>query len=832
MLGENAAYLAQNGELVYDYSSLFSFEVLQASGLNATSTLASATDAFRSTSGLSLDFSRVYNQGISSRYETGILGYGWNYSYDYYLEEVTEDNAIRFYNPTGGFRLYVDDGNGGYESDSDLDFSTLVKNNDNSYTLTESNGVVYQFNPNLSWQSFTQSNGSSLTATYSNNKLSKVTHSDGQYLEFTYNNQNRLSKITDDLGQESTYSYDSSGEQLTQVTDFNDQVLNYTYNNDRGLTRVSNEIGNEINYSYDSQQRLSRISLKDNAQAITYSYNNTGIVTITDENDRSSKLFYDDRGNLIKTEDELGQVIKFDNNDDRTITTLPDGTTSTITYNEQGYAEKITDGLGNEISLNFDPLTGNLQWLRDANNNPLQYTYDANNNLSAITYADNSVETFTNDDEGKLIEYVNRRGDKTGYDYNDDGLLISQENADGTSFSYTYDTLGNLRSSTDSQGTTTFDYNSKNQLTKITYPTGRFLEYSYDDAGNRTQIKGSDGYTINYAYDDVGRITSLKDGSDNLIVSYDYDNLRRLEREDKGNGTYTTYQYDEIDRLTGIIHYTADDTINSRFDYTYDRVGSIATMTTLDGEWTYDYDSNGQLINAVFDSTNNQIANQDITYVYDGAGNRIQTIINGQNNDYTSNNLNQYSSVGATVYDYDTDGNLISKTQGSDIWTYDYNFQNQLVKVVEPNNIVTEYEYDAFGDRIATIYDGVRTEYVIDPSGFGNVVAEYDSDGNLIANYSHGLGLETRFDGSDSAYYDFNQIGSTVGLTGSNGNSYLNSYSYLPFGGELSQTEAITNPFEFVGEYGVMEEANGLDFMRARYYDSNLGRFTSPNRLG
>ena len=136
------------------------------------------------------------------------------------------------------------------------------------------------------------------------------------------------------------------------------------------------------------------------------------------------------------------------------------------------------------------------------------------------------------------------------------------------------------------------------------------------------------------------------------------------------------------------------------------------------------------------------------------------------------------------------------------------------------------------GNRIATVYNGQRTEYVTDPFGLGNVVGEYNAAGNPIASYTYGLGLVQRTSTSDgAAYYDSDAIGSTVGLSGGTG-SYLDRYSYSPFGGELSKTEAIANPFEFVGQYGVMEDANGLDFMRARHYDSALGRFIAIDPIG
>lgn len=285
-------------------------------------------------------------------------------------------------------------------------------------------------------------------------------------------------------------------------------------------------------------------------------------------------------------------------------------------------------------------------------------------------------------------------------------------------------------------------------------------------------------------------------------------------------------------QLTSLINYAPDDSVNSRFDYSYDELGRKVGVSTLDGDWTYSYDATSQLTGAVFASTNPEIPDQNLSYTYDAAGNRLQTIVNSETTEYSANNLNQYKTAGDVAYDYDADGNLISKTDGDEVTTYEYNSENFLVRVVEPNGVETKYEYDVLGNRIATIYDGERTEYLIDPFGLGDVVGEYDEDGNLVANYTHGLGLESRSDESNTtAFYDFNDLGSTVNLTSSRG-EILNQYAYAPFGQEIRETEAITNPFEFVGEFGVTEEPNGLDFMRARYYDSEQGRFTSPDPIG
>ena len=225
------------------------------------------------------------------------------------------------------------------------------------------------------------------------------------------------------------------------------------------------------------------------------------------------------------------------------------------------------------------------------------------------------------------------------------------------------------------------------------------------------------------------------------------------------------------------------------------------------------------------------IPDQNLTYVYDRAGNRIKTIQNGLTTTYQSNNLDQYTTVGSAIYNYNANGNLLSKVEGNDTWSYTYDNQNRLISVIEPDGSQTKYEYDALGYRIATTYNNERTDYLIDPFRGGNIVGEYDTSGNLISEYAYGLGLVSRTDANDiKAYYDHNGIGSTVSLTGEKG-EILNSYEYLPFGKNLFEAEKIFNPFEYIGQWGVMEEINGLNFMRARYYSSAEARFLSPDPL-
>lgn len=195
----------------------------------------------------------------------------------------------------------------------------------------------------------------------------------------------------------------------------------------------------------------------------------------------------------------------------------------------------------------------------------------------------------------------------------------------------------------------------------------------------------------------------------------------------------------------------------------------------------------------------------------DAAGNRIIVSDNGTTTDYATNTLNQYTTLGNASYGYDADGNLTGKTENGVTTHYGYDAENHLICVTTPND-TWQYEYDALGNRIASIHNGASTVYQIDPTGLVNVTAEFDGSGQLSAYYSYGLGLESRAGKNGSNYYDFDVSGSTSGLTDTNG-TYTNRFSYLPFGENITSIKTVANPFEYVGQWGVMNEGNGLDWI-------------------
>ena len=257
----------------------------------------------------------------------------------------------------------------------------------------------------------------------------------------------------------------------------------------------------------------------------------------------------------------------------------------------------------------------------------------------------------------------------------------------------------------------------------------------------------------------------------------------------------------------------------------------------LDGEWVYTYDADGQLIHAVFTPNNSDpdgLTAQDIQYLYDPAGNRISETVNGVVTTYAVNNVNEYTSSTTngitTSYQYDAAGNLTQEASAQGTTSYNYDEENRLTGVAGAEGL-WNYQYDALGNRNATTHDGQTTDYLVDPAGLGSVVGEYDL-GGLIAHYTYGLGLVSRTDATGSAaYYDFDALGSTIGLTSPEGR-YVNTYNYLPFGEQLNVSESIANPFGYLGQWGVIDDRNGLLYMRARYALPQLGRFGVEDPLG
>ncbi|MGC7878065.1 RHS repeat-associated core domain-containing protein [Desulforudis sp. 1031] len=78
--------------------------------------------------------------------------------------------------------------------------------------------------------------------------------------------------------------------------------------------------------------------------------------------------------------------------------------------------------------------------------------------------------------------------------------------------------------------------------------------------------------------------------------------------------------------------------------------------------------------------------------------------------------------------------------------------------------------------------------------------------------------------------YHFGLRASTVALTDENG-SVTDRYQYAPYGELVGHEGTSDTPFLYNGRDGVMTDANGLYYMRARYYNPQVHYFLSKDTL-
>ena len=166
MLDDEAAYLGQLGEDVTDVSDLWSFAVMQADGLSPTPELASTTDLDVAVPGdVSLDFTRIYQEPISSREALGPLGYGWTDDWQYSLS-VASDGTVTVTMPSGEQRVFQPDSRGSDYFDQPGDYGILTEGAGGTFSLQETDGQIEEFNANGTLDYIQDTNGNRITAGY------------------------------------------------------------------------------------------------------------------------------------------------------------------------------------------------------------------------------------------------------------------------------------------------------------------------------------------------------------------------------------------------------------------------------------------------------------------------------------------------------------------------------------------------------------------------------------------------------------------------------------------------------------------------------------------
>ncbi|EAQ79300.1 Calx-beta domain-containing protein [Blastopirellula marina] len=727
--------------------------------------------------------------------------------------------------------------------------------------------------------------------------IASITEADGVVTEFEYDQYGNLTKTTYAVGTTdeafTTATYDAAGNMLTET----------------------DELGNTTTYTYDSLDRVISITSSDpdgagplSATVISYAYNAFDLVAMETINGRTTSYTYDSDGRLSSITEE--------DPDDTGLLASPE---TSYTYDTDGNVLTVTDPLGNVTTYAYtDGLLTSVTGADPDDAGPLSapvtsYTYNDNGQILTITDPLSRVTTYEYDNLGRQISvtYPDPDGggallslsETTVYDLF--GRVASRTDTAGVETSYTYDPEGNLLTETTPLGTTTYAYDELNRrveietadpdgggalnalttiyvynaagmLASVTTPVGT-TTYAYDNRRRRTSVTQADpdgagpqtapvssttyddagnvltetdalGNVTSYEYDALNRVVEITspdpDGAGALtspVTGYEYDEFGQLVSMTDPNGGVTTYVYDDLGRKIAEVSPDPDggDALTApEVSYAYDANGQLVSMTDpLGNETVYEYDNLGRQISVTLpDPDGVGAATSPVTtYVYDAAG-QLSSMTDplGRTTSYTYDALGR--TLTETLPDPDDGGALTAP-----VTTYVYGADGRLASVEDAENQTVSYTYTASG-QIATMTDprGVTT-YTYDALGRQLSITEPDPDdaGPLAApvttyvyNDDGQLESMSTLDGATS--YEYDALGRTIKVTTPDpdgAGSLLAAwtvYSYDALGRTLSETDRLGHEtsydYDNLGRLILKTDAEGGETEYT--YDANGNRLT------
>lgn len=297
-----------------------------------------------------------------------------------------------------------------------------------------------------------------------------------------------------------------------------------------------------------------------------------------------------------------------------------------------------------------------------------------------------------------------------------------------------------------------YGYDGARRLTSVSSPAGSF-SYAYDSIRHRqvSQLTQPCGAYIANTFDSVARLlsTTLKNSANTVLNSHNYGYNQGNQRTTLTNvaGDYRLYTYDKIGQLKTALGSESGGTprLQEQLSYGYDSADNLNQRTANALVDTFNVNTLNELstithsgtltvagtttTNATSVTVNGSVANRygDATFALGGF-----TVVNG-NNTFTAgaqDALGRTDTNSVTVNlpatvtcSYDLNGNLTSDgTRG-----FDYDDENQLIRVTVTNSWKTEFAYDGKlrrRQRIECTWNG--------SAWLTNAVTRYVYDGNLV----------------------------------------------------------------------------------------------------
>ncbi|WP_255293640.1 DNRLRE domain-containing protein [Bacillus wiedmannii] len=546
----------------------------------------------------------------------------------------------------------------------------------------------------------------------------------------------------------------------------------------------------------------------------------SNVTAMYDEEGNKNTFTYDTSGNKISETDEKGNTKSFDYNKDGQLTkvTLKNGTSVGYSYDHNGNTT--------EKSVMFGGKTQTHKYEYDVDNKNTVFV-DALNRRIEHTYDENANKTKTKMPNGSLLEYVYDSADR----------MIGEKRNGKDSFTFERDQNGQETKIKDhvngiERGKT---YDNADRITSMTDSRGGKVDWTYHDKANskseklkeKTITHGGYSNKVSYDYNTADQNIKVTDGGS--TYRFDYDENGHVRTYAAANGTGSTFNYDQIGKLTDLVIGTPSQILLSE-RYQYDKTGN-RTKIIHEGtggkvtETNYVYDPINQLLK---ESLPNGTVKD---YTYDGFGNRtsVKVTENGKETKSitaTFNEGNQLVKFGNESLTYDPNGNRTSDGK----YTYTWNEADQLIAITKKGESqpLATYKYDDDNRRIEKNVNGVVTRYFYDGDSI-NPLYETDGSGNVLRQYVYsidGTRLAMKSQGQ-TLFYHYSPRGDVLAMTDATGQVVAN-YEYDAWGNVLKSDAkgiAADNPFGYAGY--MYDKEIGMYYLIARYYNPEHGVFLS-----
>jgi RHS repeat-associated protein len=326
---------------------------------------------------------------------------------------------------------------------------------------------------------------------------------------------------------------------------------------------------------------------------------------------------------------------------------------------------------------------------------------------------------------------------------------------DGNIKDYWYDAFGNLANVVEhgtTIATTTYEYDTLNNLATTTDAAGNVRHFTYDGLSRRLTAQDMHAVgdatvgTWTYSYDDAGNITSQTDPK-GQVVNRTYDALSRMLTEDYtgASGTEVTLVYDNC--ANGIGYLCSASSTSATSTNAYDILGRVTSATTtilgMKYNMKYSYDRQGNVTSWTYPN-GSQI---NISYNIAGFPSKVQRKPSG----------GSFSDI-VTSFAYAPTGQITTTVFGSGAST---------TRTYDPNSVYRLSQLRTLGKSGSKFQD---FSYV------------YDAAGNItqISNAANALSYAT----TSFSYDALNRL-LIASTTAASSSPYLQTYAYDALGSIL-----------------------------------------------